>query len=84
MKLNIYAIRDVKISAFSQPFYSQTHGSALRAFSDHVNDNGSAANKHPEDYELYHLGDFDDQVGIINGQTPVHIGNALEYKEKTR
>lgn len=81
MKLNIYAIYDNKISAYSQPFYSHTHGSALRAFSDHVNDAQSAPNKHPEDFALYHLGTFDDQAGAIEGNKPTHIGNATEYRK---
>lgn len=81
MKLNIYAIYDVKISAYSQPYYSHTNGSALRAFADHVNDPQSQPNKHPEDYQLFHLGTFDDQDGTITGNTPQHIGNATEYRK---
>ena len=79
MKLNIYSIRDSKISAYSQPFYSHTNGSALRAFADHVNDKTSAPNKHPEDYELFHLGTFDDETGEITSVKPNFIGAANEY-----
>lgn len=82
MKLNIYAIRDLKIDAFSQPYYSHTHGSALRAFTDHVNDPQSMPNKHPEDYELWHLGDFDDQSGQLNQDKPTRIGSANEYRKE--
>lgn len=84
MNLNIYAIRDNQVAAFSQPFYSQTNGSALRAFSDHVNENGTPANKHPQDFDLYQLGTYDDQTGAITSMTPVRIGSAIEYKEKTK
>lgn len=81
MKLNIYAIKDAQISAFSQPFYSHTHGSALRAFTDHVNDPQSAPNKHPEDYALFHLGAFNDETGELSPVTPTHIGNATDYRK---
>lgn len=83
MKLNIYSIYDVKIAAFSQPYYSHTNGSALRAFADHVNDPQSQPNKHPEDYQLFHLGSFDDNTGEILATKPAPIGTAAEYlKEK--
>ena len=82
MNLNIYSIRDLKIEAYSQPFYSHTHGSALRAFADHVNEAGSAPNKHPEDFALFHLGTFNDQTGEITGQQPRHIGEAIEYRKE--
>lgn len=82
MITNIYAIRDNQVEAFSQPFYSPTHGSALRAFSDHVNEKGTPANKHPSDYDLFHLGEFDDQVGTIKPIAPARIGRATEYLNK--
>lgn len=82
MKLNIYAIYDAMVDAYSQPFYSQTNGSALRAFSDHVNDPQSNVNKHPADYFLYQLGTFNDQDGTITSDKPTRIGSAAEYLKK--
>lgn len=82
MILNVYAIHDAAINAYSQPFYSHTNGSALRAFSDHVNDANSGPNKHPQDYSLFHLGTFDDQTGALSPATPTRIGTATEYKTK--
>lgn len=81
MIINIYAIKDAKIGAFSQPYYSHTHGSALRAFSDHVNDANSQPYKHPEDYTLWHLGTFDDNTGQLEAANPNQIGTALEYRK---
>jgi len=82
VNLNIYAIYDAQVDAYSQPFYSQTNGSALRAFSDHVNEAGTPANKHPADYFLAQLGTFDDQTGEITGHKPSRIGSATEYLKK--
>ncbi|WNK12725.1 MAG: nonstructural protein [Microvirus sp.] len=82
MKLKIYSIYDAKVDAYSQPFYSPTNGSALRAFSDHVNEAGSNPNKHPEDYYLYELGEFNDQDGTITGNKPTRLGGAAEYLKK--
>ncbi|WNK14438.1 MAG: nonstructural protein [Microvirus sp.] len=78
--MNIYAVHDHQVDAYSQPFYSPTDGSALRAFADHVNDPSSPANKHPEDYSLHQLGTWDDNAGEITGTKPRRIGTAQEYK----
>ena len=82
MKLNAYSIHDAQVSAFAQPFFSPTHGSALRAFSDHVNDGNSAPNKHPGDFSIYHLGTYEDSTGDLVAIKPTRIGTALEYLKK--
>lgn len=65
MKIQIFAVRDSALKAFAQPMFMPTIGVALRMFTDEVNrqDPNNALNKHPEDYELYHLGEFDDELG---------------------
>lgn len=85
MIVNVFSIRDNQVNAFTQPFYSPTNGSALRAFADHVNEPGTAANKHPADFALYHLGTFDDATAkFTNNELPTLIGQATEYKETTK
>lgn len=59
----VFAIRDSKAMAFLQPFYSISTGAAVRAFSDAVNEKGSNFAKHPEDYLLFEIGEFDDNTG---------------------
>ena len=58
---------------------------AIRSFSDAVQDQDSAFNKHPEDYSLWEIGEFDDQTGEIIYYTPHHaLGTGLDYlPEKT-
>lgn len=82
MKLNAYSVRDHQVDAFASPFFSPTHGSALRAFADHVNEAGSPANKHPGDYSLWHLGTFNDQDGTFEPVKPNRVGTAVEYLKK--
>jgi len=57
---NIYAVKDLAVQAFGQPFFLRTNGEAIRSLTDEVNrtDGESAVAKHPEDYELYHLGTY--------------------------
>lgn len=63
--LQVLAIRDRQLNGYMQPFTAHTVGLGLRAFSDLVNANDSEMHKHPEDYELYHVGEFDEQTGIL-------------------
>lgn len=79
MIINVFAVYDSAVSAYTQPFYSHTNGSALRAFADHVNDTSSAPNKHPGDFSLFHLGTFNDETGELTPVKPNRIGTATEY-----
>lgn len=63
MKLQVFAVRDRAIGAFMQPWFAPSVGAAIRAFTDSVNDATSPWNKHPDDYDLWHLGEWDDQNG---------------------
>lgn len=57
------AVRDLAVEAFNVPFFVRALGEALRSFQDEVNKAGTALNAHPEHYDLFHLGDYDDSVG---------------------
>lgn len=59
----VYAIYDKQAEMFNLPFFQQTAGLAKRAFFDLVNDSSSTLFKHPEDFELWCLGKFDDVKG---------------------
>lgn len=63
MKLKVYAIMDKKVGAYLNPFLMRSAGEAARAFENSVKDVNTNFNKHPEDYELYEIADWDDLVG---------------------
>lgn len=63
MKLLVFSIFDEKGGIFSNPFYMAHKGQAARAFSDVIQDKNTTISKHPEDYKLYTLGDWDDVSG---------------------
>lgn len=62
MKLEIIAVRDIKANCFGQPQFVPNIGAAIRAFGDEVNraDQNNPLYKHPEDFELFHLGWYGD------------------------
>ena len=52
-------------------------------FSDALADKEHLFSKHPEDYTLFEIGDFDDQKGrFIMHDANVSIGCALEFISK--
>ncbi len=75
----VFSINDSKAGAFFPPFFFHSEGMAKRAFSDSVNDVEHAIGRHPADYTLFRLGVFDDNSGKIVPQTPLSLGNGVEF-----
>lgn len=68
MQLFVVAVFDRAAQAFSRPFFCPSLGLAIRSFSDEVN-RDSADNpmfKHADDYDLFHIGGFDDSTGELS------------------
>lgn len=68
----VVAVKDMAVDAFSRPFTVPAVGAAIRSFTDEIN-RSSAENemfKHPNDYDLYELGTFDDQSGALVSNSP--------------
>lgn len=63
---NIYAIKDTKLGAFTNIFIAENNAIALRQFGDVANNQNTAINKHPDDYELWNVGTWDDETGKPN------------------
>lgn len=84
MELKIFAIRDTKAGFYSPPFFKQTHTEAERDFREIANDQKSSLNKYPEDFDLYHLGTYDDQSGKMALEpSPVHMLKAVNVIRPT-
>lgn len=66
-KLMVFALRDRQSAVFQLPMCVPAFGPLVRELTDAVNDerNGMLY-KHPEDYQLYRLGDFDDNTGVFS------------------
>lgn len=84
MKIQIVAIRDTQHNGYSQPAYVPTLGIAIRSFADEVNNPQSPMNKHPRDYDLYHLGEWDDETGqFTNNDLPRKIAEGRTEFERS-
>lgn len=63
----IVSVKDRAAEVFNRPFFVPHRNVAVRDFTDEVNrsaDN-NALNKHPDDFDLYLLGQFDDSNGTF-------------------
>jgi len=77
----VFTVFDTKVEAYNQPFFMKSRGEAIRAFSDIVNDKNHAFNRHPEDYVLFELGEYDDSCAKFNlYDAPHSLGVAIEFR----
>jgi hypothetical protein len=67
MKQIICTVKDRAADAYGRPMFVPSAGVAIRSFSDEINRN-NADNQlynHPDDFDLYELGEFDDNTGLF-------------------
>ena len=67
MRYYVCAMRDSASDAFGVPMFMASLGQATRSFADEVNRSAenNMLNKHPEDFELFHIGYYDDQTATF-------------------
>lgn len=74
----IFTFHDSKAQAYLPPFFLHQDGMALRTFSDLVAEKEHPFARHPEDYTLFKIGEFDDSTGKITVITPISLANGVE------
>lgn len=75
MQRMVFAVRDRAADTFGTPFFQVARGQAIRMFSDEIN-RSSTENQlwlHPDDFDLYELGVFDDSAGTFTTGVPKQI-----------
>lgn len=79
MKIELYSVKDVKANRFTGVVMFPSEAVALRAFTTAVNqgDSGTLLKEYPEDAQIFRVGTFDDESGVVSGET-VFIKNATE------
>jgi len=84
MKYVVVTVRDRTADVFGQPFFVARVGQAIRSFADEVNNasSDSAIAKHPEDFDLYELGSFDDETATFECGAPRQIAIGKDLKSK--
>jgi hypothetical protein len=67
MKLVLCTVKDRAADAYGRPMFVPSIGVAIRSFSDEINRNDPENQlfNHPDDFDLYELGEFDDNSGLF-------------------
>lgn len=83
MILRCYSVFDRKALQYMPPFFQSTDGAATRLLSDAVGDPQTNVGRHPADFVLFYIGDYDDQKGQMIPVSPlVHVIDAVALVQK--
>lgn len=83
MTLKIYTIYDAKSMTYETPICWRARGEAIRWYQDLINDPKSKLYHHPEDYDLFELGDYDQLKATLTPyKSSVPLGKATEFKKE--
>lgn len=78
-RMGMYTLYDGKAEAFMRPFFAENDDMARRAVMDAMGEEGHIFQKHPEDFSLYYLGNWDDVRGQVTGVFPAKaISSGIE------
>lgn len=78
MILNIYALYDSKAMVYNRPFFFKNDAEAIRSFSDLCNDHECLPGRHPGDFALLQIGEYDEQTAEINPTKQRNIRNGRD------
>lgn len=82
MLFQLYAIKDRSVEAFQPMSCCRAEGEALRAFHDALsNPQNGVIHKHPDDFDLWYLGTYDDQTGHISAEQPRKVADGKTFSQ---
>lgn len=85
MLFKVFVIYDDKARAYLPPWTLPEVPQAIRTFGDALADPNHDFSKHPEDYTLFQLGEFDSSSGVLVPEgTLLFVINGLELKSSVR
>lgn len=73
MKVRMYSIYDKKTQLFGFPQYCHNAAQACRMFTGVFLEPQNMMARFPEDYDIYDLGEFDDNSGTVTSDKPTFI-----------
>lgn len=80
MKYKTFAVFDSKAGVFSHQWNSHNAATAVRRFAEDVNNEQHPVAKHPEDFTLFEIGEYDEEKGLMTSlATPHSLGLASEH-----
>lgn len=82
MKYIVIAVRDRAADVYGVPMFVASRGGAIRSFADEINRpaDGNVYAKHPEDFDLFEVGTFDDNscsFDLLDRPLQIAVGKDL-------
>ncbi|QCQ84648.1 nonstructural protein [Blackfly microvirus SF02] len=78
-KLLLCTVFDTKVGSYAPTFCCKSRGEAIRSFEDAVRDPKMPFAAHPGDYQLFAVGEFDDNLGVLVAFKPDRLIGADEF-----
>lgn len=83
MILKVFTVFDHAAKAYLQPFFLRTEEEAIRGFSEVCSDPQHMFGRYPDQYTLFHLGEYDDSSASFHElETPETLGNGVKHQRK--
>lgn len=81
MIFEMYSIKDNK-TGYMQPTLEMSEETAVRKFAHLLADSTALISFASEDFDLYRIGEFNSDSGIVTPITPEFVTNGIALKEK--
>lgn len=80
MTKSVYSIRDNKMNSFGTPVLLENDSVAVRQFGDIITEGNTVMSKHPSDFTLYKIGEFDMESGkFTNLDCPSALATGSDF-----
>lgn len=85
MLIRYFSIYDRKATIFMPPFHALTDAAAVRSVQDAMSDPQTSLHRHPDDFVLFAVGEFDDASGVYTSQIPArHVVDVASLVPKVK
>jgi len=84
VKVKVFALHDSAVKTFFPPNGERFTANAIRSFEQACRQEGSQLALYPSNFQLYELGEMDDETGILEAHSPVRlVASATEFARKS-
>lgn len=77
----LYSLYDSKAEHYASPVMAPTDAVARRMLAVVVDDPSTELGRHPEDFILFRIGAFNEELGRLTPCEPIAICNAIELRK---
>lgn len=75
----IYTVLDRAVLAHGTPIFTRARGEAVRSFMDECKNPDSMLSKHPEHYEMYFIGTYNEETAELTPHEPERVAMAIDF-----